>query len=168
MKRFAFWISPTLCSSVVCNWMLCCCHCDTMLVMGPDWDNVSTKLWCCRVSALIRNITDGHRLCCGHFSSTPILLQICFSVLSFPFPDHLYLYEENGHMNSMNTDILNVVEGALFFTRSFCGLEIRLFGLKQFMIYFDHTEESWEWWLNLSKTLLLTWFKLRKRNIWCW
>ena len=48
-------------------------------------------------------------------------------------------------MNSMNTDILNVVEGALFFTRSFCGLEIRLFGLKQFMIYFDHTEESWEW-----------------------
>ena len=100
MKRFAFWISPTLCSSVVCNWMLCCCHCDTMLVMGPDWDNVSTKLWCCRVSALIRNITDGHRLCCGHFSSTPILLQICFSVLFLPSPDHLYLYEQYEHRYS--------------------------------------------------------------------
>ena len=96
-EQFAFWISPTLCSSVVCNWMLCCCHCDTMLVMGPDWDNVSTKLWCCRVSALIRNITDAHRLCCGHFSSTPILLQICFSVLSSHNSHlrtrHLYLYD---------------------------------------------------------------------------
>ena len=94
MEQYSF---ATLCSSVVCNWMLWCCHCDTMLVMGPDWDNVSTKLWCCRVSALIRNITDGHRLCCGHFSSTPILLQICFSVLSSHNSHlrtrHLYLYD---------------------------------------------------------------------------
>ena len=44
-------------------------------------------------------------------------------------------------MNSMNTDILNVVEGALFFTRSFCGLEIRLIGIKQFM--YDNVRLFW-------------------------